>query len=183
MILVPDDIEVEFLQELEILLPKTYEELKEKLSKDMKSYLEKEISFTRFVCSNINSLVARPVDVQAVINLFIAQPCVDYKIDVLLLTKIAENLEDGELLSQINQMIELLEKHERFVELEYKIRSLKSELASGKIKYTDEFMQSSIKERESEMREIEEESNQLISEREKLLSRFSVLSNNSNRRL
>ncbi|WP_353277796.1 hypothetical protein [Wolbachia endosymbiont (group A) of Agelastica alni] len=177
MILVAGDIEIEFFKELEMLLSGAYEELKEQLSQDMKNYLEKNISLKRFVCSNVDILVAKPVNVRAMINLFIVQSGVNYKIDELLLIKIAEGLEEGELLSQINQMIETLKKHERFMELEYKVRRLKSELASGEEQ--TEAMKSSIEEREREMREIGDKSNQVIREREKLLSR---LSNNSNRR-
>ncbi|WP_250295812.1 hypothetical protein [Wolbachia endosymbiont of Oedothorax gibbosus] len=179
MILVAGDIEIEFFKELEILLSEAYEELKENLSQDMKNYLEKNISLKRFVCSNVNILVAEPTDVRAMINLFIVQSGANYKIDELLLIKIAEGLEEGELLSQINQMIETLKKHERFVELEYKVKRLKSELASGESKYSAEVINFSIKEREREMREIGDKSDQVIREREKLLSR---LSNNSNRR-
>lgn len=179
MILTSGDIELEFFKELEMLLSRTYEELKDNLSQDMKNYLEKNISLKRFVCSNVNILVAEPTDVRAMINLFIVQSGVNYKIDELLLVKIAEGLEEGELRLQINQMIETLKKHERFVELEYKVRRLKSELASGKSKYSDEVMKFIIEEREREMREIGDKSDQIISEREKLLSR---LSNNSNRR-
>ncbi len=131
------------------------------------------------MCNNVDVLIAKPVDIRAMINLFIVQSGVNYKIDELLLIKIAESLEEGELRSQINQMIETLKKHERFVELEYKVRRLKSELASGKSKYSAEAMKSSIEEREREMREIGDKSDQVIREREKLLSR---LSNNSNRR-
>ncbi|OAM02898.1 hypothetical protein [Wolbachia endosymbiont of Dactylopius coccus] len=80
--------------------------------------------------------------------------------------KIAEGLEEGELLSQINQMIELLMRQERFMELEYKVRRLKSELASGKSKYSDEVMKFIIEEREREMRGVEDKSDQIISERE-----------------
>ncbi|RDD34331.1 hypothetical protein Wcon_01602 [Wolbachia endosymbiont of Cylisticus convexus] len=94
-----------------------------------------------------------------------------------MLIKIAEGLEEGELRSQINQMIETLKKNERFVELEYKVRRLESELASGEEQA--EAMKSSIKEREREMREIGDKSNQVIREREKLLSK---LSKNANRR-
>ncbi|MDX5461987.1 MAG: hypothetical protein O7157_00150 [Wolbachia endosymbiont of Tetragnatha montana] len=179
MILTSGDIELEFFKELEVLLSEAYEELKENLSQDMKNYLEKNISLKRFVCSNVNILVAKPVNVRAMINLFIVQSGANYKIDELLLIKIAEGLEEGELLSQINQMIETLKKHERFVELEYKVKRLKSELASGESKYSAEVINFSIKEREREMREIGDKSNQVIREREKLLSR---LSNNSNRR-
>lgn len=176
MVLTSGEIEIEFFKELEKLLSRAYEELKEKLSQDMKNYLEKNISLKRFVCNNVDVLIAKPVDIRAMINLFIVQSGVNYKIDELLLIKIAEGLEEG---SQINQMIETLKKHERFVELEYKVRRLKSELASGKSKYSAEAMKSSIEEREREMREIGDKSNQIISEREELLSR---LSNNSNRR-
>ncbi|WP_265026407.1 hypothetical protein [Wolbachia endosymbiont (group A) of Bibio marci] len=168
MILVSGDIEIEFFKELEMLLSGTYEELKEKLSQDMKNYLEKNISLKRFVCSNVNILVAEPVDVRAMINLFIAQSEVNYKIDELLLIKIAGALEEGELRLQVNQMIELLMRQERFVELEYKVRRLKSELASGKSKYSDEVMKFIIEEREREMRGVEDKSDQIISEREKL---------------
>lgn len=168
MILVSGDIEIEFFKELEMLLSGAYEELKEKLSQDMKNYLEKNISLKRFVCSNVNILVAEPVDVRAMINLFIAQSEVNYKIDELLLIKIAGALEGGELRLQVNQMIELLMRQERFVELEYKVRRLKSELASGKSKYSDEVMKFIIEEREREMRGVEDKSDQIISEREKL---------------
>jgi len=179
MILTSGDIELEFFKELEMLLSRTYEELKENLSQDMKNYLEKNISLKRFVCNNVDVLIAKPTDVRAMINLFIVQSGVNYKIDELLLIKIAESLEEGELLSQINQMIETLKKHEGFMELEYKVKRLKSELASGKSKYSAEAMKSSIEEREREMREVGDKSDQVIREREKLLSR---LSNNSNRR-
>ncbi|WP_341816485.1 hypothetical protein [Wolbachia endosymbiont (group A) of Agelastica alni] len=168
MILVAGDIEIEFFKELEMLLSEAYEELKENLSQDMKNYLEKNISLKRFVCSNVNILVAEPVDVRAMINLFIAQSGVNYKIDELLLIKIAGALEEGELCLQINQMIELLMRQERFLELEYKVRRLKSELASGKSKYSDEVMKFIIEEREREMRGVEDKSDQIISEREKL---------------
>lgn len=177
MILTSGDIEIEFFKELETLLSEIYEELKEKLSQDMKNYLEKNISLKRFVCNNVDVLIAKPVDIRAMINLFIVQSGVNYKIDELLLIKIAEGLEEGELRSQINQMIETLKKHERFVELEYKVRRLKSELASGEEQA--EAMKSSIEEREREMKEIGNKSDQVIREREKLLSR---LSNNANRR-
>ncbi|WP_341819626.1 hypothetical protein [Wolbachia endosymbiont (group A) of Brachyopa scutellaris] len=168
MILVAGDIEIEFFKELEVLLSGAYEELKENLSQDMKNYLEKNISLKRFVCSNVKVLVAEPVDVRAMINLFIAQSEVNYKIDELLLIKIAGALEEGELRLQINQMIELLMRQERFLELEYKVRRLKSELASGKSKYSDEVMKFIIEEREREMRGVEDKSDQIISEREKL---------------
>lgn len=168
MILVAGDIEIEFFKELEVLLSGAYEELKENLSQGMKNYLEKNISLKRFVCSNVKVLVAEPVDVRAMINLFIAQSEVNYKIDELLLIKIAGALEEGELRLQINQMIELLMRQERFLELEYKVRRLKSELASGKSKYSDEVMKFIIEEREREMRGVEDKSDQIISEREKL---------------
>ena len=168
MILVAGDIEIEFFKELEVLLSGAYEELKENLSQDMKNYLEKNISLKRFVCSNVKVLVAEPVDVRAMINLFIAQSEVNYKIDELLLIKIAGALEEGELRLQINQMIELLMRQERFLELEYKVRRLKSELASGKSKYSDEVMKFIIEEREREMRGVEDKSDQIISEGEKL---------------
>ncbi|MBA8757887.1 hypothetical protein HCR18_02160 [Wolbachia pipientis] len=168
MILVAGDIEIEFFKELEVLLSGAYEELKEQLSQDMKNYLEKNISLKRFVCSNVKVLVAKPVDVRAMINLFIAQSGVNYKIDELLLIKIAGALEEGELRLQINQMIELLMRQERFMELEYKVRRLKSELASGKSKYSDEVMKFIIEEREREMRGVEDKSDQIISERKKL---------------
>lgn len=61
--------------------------------------------------------------------------------------------------------------------MEYKVRRLESELASGEEQA--EAMKSSIKEREREMREIGDKSNQVIREREKLLSK---LSKNANRR-
>ncbi|GFR24152.1 uncharacterized protein TNCT_412291 [Trichonephila clavata] len=166
--------ELEFFKELEVLLSEAYEELKENLSQDMKNYLEKNISLKRFVCNNVNILVAEPVDVQAMINLFIVQSGVNYKIDELLLIKIAEGLEEGELLSQVNQMIETLKKHERFMELKYKVRRLKSELASGKSKYSAEAMKSSIEEREREMREIGDKSDQVILQYEKGTRRISI---------
>ncbi|GFT91669.1 DNA mismatch repair protein MutL [Nephila pilipes] len=53
--------ELEFFKELEVLLSGAYEELKEKLSQDMKNYLEKNISLKRFVCNNVDVLIAKPV--------------------------------------------------------------------------------------------------------------------------
>ncbi|WP_353277909.1 hypothetical protein [Wolbachia endosymbiont (group A) of Agelastica alni] len=50
MILTSGNIKIEFFKELEMLLSGAYEELKEKLSQDMKNYLEKNISLKRFVC-------------------------------------------------------------------------------------------------------------------------------------
>ncbi|MBD0391658.1 hypothetical protein IC220_04240 [Wolbachia endosymbiont of Pentalonia nigronervosa] len=179
MVLVSGDIEIEFFKELETLLSGAYEKLKVNLSEDMKNYLEKNISLKRFIYGNVGVLTAKPVDVRAMINLFIVQSGENYKIDELLLSKIAESLEEGELRSQINQMIETLKKHERFVELAYKVRRLKSELARGESKYSAEVMKSSIEERERKMREIGDKSNQVVKEREELLSR---LSNSSNRR-
>ncbi|GFQ98249.1 uncharacterized protein TNCT_698051 [Trichonephila clavata] len=61
MILVAGDIEIELFKELEILLSEAYEELKEQLSQDMKNYLEKNISLKRFVCNNVDVLIAKPV--------------------------------------------------------------------------------------------------------------------------
>ncbi|WP_353272701.1 hypothetical protein [Wolbachia endosymbiont (group A) of Urophora cardui] len=58
MILTSGDIEIEFFKELETLLSEIYEELKEKLSQDMKNYLEKNISLKRFVCNNVDVLIA-----------------------------------------------------------------------------------------------------------------------------
>ncbi|GFT91671.1 uncharacterized protein NPIL_553271 [Nephila pilipes] len=71
-------------------------------------------------------------------------------------------------------MIETLKKHERFMELEYKVRRLKSELASGKSKYSDEVMKYSIEEREREMREIGDKSDQVILQYEKGTRRISI---------
>lgn len=179
MVLISGDIKIEFFKELEMLLSGAYEKLKVNLSQDMKNYLEKNISLKRFVYGNIDVLTAKPVDVLAMINLFIVQSGENYKIDELLLSKIAESLEEGELRSQINQMTETLKKHERFAELEYKVRRLKSELSIGESKYSAEVIKSSIEERERKMREIGDKSNQVIKEREELLSR---LSNSSNKR-
>ncbi|APR98609.1 hypothetical protein [Wolbachia endosymbiont of Folsomia candida] len=72
-------------------------------------------------------------------------------------------------------MIELLTKYERFEELEYKIRRLKSELESGKSKYSTEVIQASIKEREKEMFEIEEKYIKpvnLVDERQRLVKQL-----------
>ncbi|GFR05449.1 uncharacterized protein TNCT_404931 [Trichonephila clavata] len=174
MVLTSGDLKLEFFKELEVLLSRAYEELKENLSQDMKNYLEKNISLKRFVCNNVDVLIAKPVDIRAMINLFIVQSGVNYKIDELLLIKIAEGLEEGELRLQINQMIELLMRQERFMELEYKVRRFKSELASGKSKYSDEVMKSSIEEREREMREIGDKSDQVILQYEKGTRRISI---------
>lgn len=82
------------------------------------------------------------------------------------------------MLNEIKEMIELLKKHERFDELEYKVRRLKSELEGGKSKYPAEVIKTSIKEREREMREIEEKYvkvKDLSEERKKLLRQLKKL--------
>ncbi|MFP3031920.1 MAG: hypothetical protein ACEY3M_12615, partial [Wolbachia sp.] len=122
MILLPTevgDFDVEYLEELKILLSGIHKELQ--LSQDMKNYLEKTIKFYSFLCSNFNLLVANPTDVKAMIDLFAAQPNIDYQIDKLLLSFIVRDIEEKKLNSEISHMIELLEQHERFAELEYKV--------------------------------------------------------------
>lgn len=176
MILLPtevDDFDVEYLEELKILLSGIHKELQ--LSQDMKNYLEKTIKFYSFLCSNFNLLVANPTDIKAMIDLFAAQPNIDYQIDKLLLSFIVRDVEEKKLNSEISHMIELLEQHERFAELEYKVRRLRSEFASGKSRYSAEVIRNSIAEREKEMREIEKKyvrPNDLISERQKLLKQL-----------
>ncbi|WP_264730468.1 hypothetical protein [Wolbachia endosymbiont (group B) of Episyrphus balteatus] len=176
MILLPTevgDFDVEYLEELKILLSGIHKELQ--LSQDMKNYLEKTIKFYSFLCSNFNLLVANPTDVKAMIDLFAAQPNIDYQIDKLLLSFIVRDVEEKKLNSEISHMIELLEQHERFAELEYKVRRLRSEFASGKSRYSAEVIRNSIAEREKEMREIEKKyvrPNDLISERQKLLKQL-----------
>ncbi|KLT23294.1 hypothetical protein wVul_0497 [Wolbachia endosymbiont of Armadillidium vulgare str. wVulC] len=154
----------DYLKELETFLSKGYKELEKNLSKDMKNYLEKKIRFVSFLCDF--KYQENPIES------FASQADVDYQIDKFLLSLIAENTKEKELLSKINEMMELLEKHERFDELEYKVRRLKSELEGGKSKYLAEIMGASIKEREREMREIEEKyirPRNLINERNDLL--------------
>lgn len=176
MILLPTevgDFDVEYLEELKILLSGIHKELQ--LSQDMKNYLEKTIKFYSFLCSNFNLLVANPTDVKAMIDLFAAQPNIDYQIDKLLLSFIVRDIEEKKLNSEISPMIELLEQHERFAELEYKVRRLRSEFANGKSRYSAEVIRNSIAEREKEMREIEKKyirPNDLISERQKLLKQL-----------
>ncbi|WP_265037039.1 hypothetical protein [Wolbachia endosymbiont (group A) of Anomoia purmunda] len=176
MILLPTEVgnfDVEYLEELKILLSGIHKELQ--LSQDMKNYLVKTIKFYSFLCSNFSLLVANPTDVKAMINLFATQPNIDYQIDKLLLSFIVRDVEEKKLNSEIKHMIELLEQHERFAELEYKVRRLRSEFASGKSRYSPEVIRNSIAEREKEMREIEKKyvrPNDLISERQKLLKQL-----------
>ncbi|WP_264688239.1 hypothetical protein [Wolbachia endosymbiont (group A) of Sympetrum striolatum] len=176
MILLPTevgDFDVEYLEELKILLSGIHKELQ--LSQDMKNYLEKTMKFYSFLCSNFNLLVANPTDVKAMIDLFAAQPNIDYQIDKLLLSFIVRDIEKKKLNSEISHMIELLEQHERFAELEYKVRRLRSEFANGKSRYSAEVIRNNIAEREKEMREIEKKyirPNDLISERQKLLKQL-----------
>ncbi|WP_265036313.1 hypothetical protein [Wolbachia endosymbiont (group A) of Anomoia purmunda] len=176
MILLPTevgDFDLEYLEELKILLSGIHKELQ--LSQDMKNYLEKTIKFYSFLCSNFSLLVANPTDVKAMIDLFAAQPNIDYQIDKLLLSFIVRGVEEEKLSSKISHMIELLEQHERFAELEYKVRRLRSEFASGKSRYSAEVIRNNIAEREKEMREIEKKyirPNDLISERQKLLKQL-----------
>ncbi|MFP3015845.1 MAG: hypothetical protein ACEY3B_06180 [Wolbachia sp.] len=176
MILLPTEVgnfDTKYLEELKILLSGIHKELE--LSQDMKNYLEKTIKFYSFLCSNFNLLVTNPTDVKAMIDLFAAQPNIDYQIDKLLLSFIVRDVEEEKLSSEISHMIELLEQHERFSELEYKVRRLRSEFASGKSRYSAEVIRNSIAEREKEMREIEKRYitlHNLISERQKLLKQF-----------
>ncbi|AGJ98933.1 hypothetical protein wNo_05110 [Wolbachia endosymbiont of Drosophila simulans wNo] len=176
MILVPEKVsnfDTKYLEELKISLSGIHKELQ--LSQDMKNYLVKTIKFYSFLCSNFSLLVANPTDVKAIINLFATQPNIDYQIDKLLLSFIVKDVEEKKLNSEIKHMIELLEQHERFVELEYKVRRLRSEFACGKSRYSAEVIRNSIAEREKEMREIEKKyvrPNDLISERQKLLKQL-----------
>ncbi|APR97848.1 hypothetical protein [Wolbachia endosymbiont of Folsomia candida] len=147
------------------LLEKACEELN--LSKDMKNYLEKKIRFCSFLCNF--KFDKDPIE------LFANRSEVDYEIDKFLLSLITKKTKGEDLLSDINNMVELLKKHEKFEELEYKVRRLKSELESGKSKYPTEVIQSSIKEREKEMLEIEEKYIKpvnLVDERERLVKQL-----------
>ncbi|RDD34847.1 hypothetical protein Wcon_01045 [Wolbachia endosymbiont of Cylisticus convexus] len=176
MILLPKEIcnfDTKYLEELKILLSGIHKELQ--LSQDMKNYLVKTIKFYSFLCNNFSLLVASPTDVKAMIDLFAAQPNIDYQIDKLLLSFIVRDVEEKKLNSETSHMIELLEQHERFAELEYKVRRLRSEFASGKSRYSAEVIRNSIAEREKEMRGIEKKyirPSDLINERQKLLKQF-----------
>lgn len=176
MVLLPDThlkkLNFEYLKEVETLLSKS---LKPNLSKDMENYLEKKLKFCNFLCSNFSLLRTKPVAIEEVISLFAAQSNVDYQIDKFLLFLVAENLRGEELLSDVNNMVELLKKHEKFEELEYKVRRLKLELESGKSKRPIEVMQANIEKREKEMREIEEKyivPIDLVDERERLVKQL-----------
>ncbi|WP_265014710.1 hypothetical protein [Wolbachia endosymbiont (group B) of Camptogramma bilineatum] len=176
MILSPTEVsnfDTKYLEELKISLSGISKELP--LSQDMKNYLEKMIKFYSFLYSNFSLLVANPTDVKALINLFADQPNIDYQIDKLLLSFIVRDIEEKKLNSEISHMIELLEKHEKFAELEYKVRRLRSEFTGGKSRYSAEVIRNSIAEREKEMREIEKKHvrpSDLISERQKLLKQL-----------
>ncbi|BFD47617.1 MAG: hypothetical protein DMENIID0003_06910 [Wolbachia endosymbiont of Sergentomyia squamirostris] len=174
IILLPEDpkkIDQKHLTELEESLSKSYEALKLNLSRDMKNYLEKKIRFVSFLCDFKCQ--------ENLIESFTAQANVDYQIDKFLLSLIAKNIKEEKMLNEINGMIEFLEKHERFDELEYKIRRLKSELKNGKSKCQEEVIKVIIKEREREKKKIEEEYvkvKNLSEEREKLLRQLKRLS-------
>ncbi|MFP3033747.1 MAG: hypothetical protein ACEY3M_22500, partial [Wolbachia sp.] len=93
----------------------------------------------------------------------------------LLLSFIVRDIEEKKLNSEISHMIELLEQHERFAELEYKVRRLRSEFANGKSRYSAEVIRNSIAEREKEMREIEKRYTRpydLMTERKSLLKQL-----------
>ncbi|WP_410542331.1 hypothetical protein [Wolbachia endosymbiont of Tetranychus urticae] len=138
---------------------------KEKLSKDIQNYLEKKIRFYSFLCDfKVNE---NPVE------WFVNRSELDCEIDIFLLCLIRREIKEEVLLSEIDNMIELLKKHEEFYELEYKIRRLKSELESSKSKYTAAVIQASIEERKKEMYNIEEKyirSRDLINEKKRLIS-------------
>ncbi|WCR54442.1 MAG: hypothetical protein PG981_001464 [Wolbachia endosymbiont of Ctenocephalides orientis wCori] len=164
-ILLPEKISKMDLDYLHEKLSKAYEE--QNLSEDMKIYLENKIRLYGFLCGCKNNMRA--------IELFANRPEDDYEIDRLLLFVIMEGVEEEELLQKINVMIKLLTKYERFEELEYKVRRLKSELESGKSKYPIEIMQASIEEREKEMLEIEEKYIKpvdLVDERKRLVKQL-----------
>lgn len=98
MILSPTEVsnfDTKYLEELKILLSRIHKELQ--LSQDMKNYLEKTIKFYSFLCSNFNLLVTNPTDVKAIIDLFAAQPNIDYQIDKLLLSFIVRDVEEKKL--------------------------------------------------------------------------------------
>lgn len=85
IVLLPEEISKVDLKELEVLLSKVYEELKENISQDMKNYLEKKIKFYSFLCDFHSS--------EDPIELFANQPEVDYEIDKYLLSLIIEIIE------------------------------------------------------------------------------------------
>jgi hypothetical protein len=133
----------------------------------MNNYLEKKIGFYNFLYDFESS--------KDLIELFANRLEVNYEIDKFLLSIIVVRIKEGELFSEVNNMIELLKKHARFDELKYKIRRLKSEVASGKSKYITEIIQSSIEEREKEMCEIEEKYIKpidLVQERKRLVKQL-----------
>ncbi|WP_254229465.1 hypothetical protein [Wolbachia pipientis] len=160
----------EIIKEIELLLSNTYKTLKKTLAKDMKNYLERKMRFYRFLCDfNVN---------QNPVEWFVNRSEIDCEIDVFLLSLIRREIKEEDLLAKIDNMIELLKKHEEFYELEYKIRRLKSELESGKSKYPIEVIQVIIKEREEEMHNIEKKyirSRDLISEKKKLVEHLESL--------
>lgn len=167
MVLLPEEMGKADLKELEVLLSKSCEELKKSISKDMINYLEKKIKFYSFLRDFQSS--KDPVE------LFVSRSKADYEIDKFLLSLIVEEVEEEELIYKINGMIELLKKYEKFGELEYKIRRLKSELESDKSKYSTEVIHDSITEREKEILEIEEKyikPTDLVSERVKLVKQL-----------
>ncbi|EAL59527.1 hypothetical protein WwSim0747, partial [Wolbachia endosymbiont of Drosophila simulans] len=101
MILSPTEVsnlDTKYLEELKILLSGIHKELQ--LSKDMKNYLEKTIKFYSFLSSNFNLLVTNPTDVKAVIDLFAAQPNIEYQIHKLLLSFIVKDVEEKKLNSE-----------------------------------------------------------------------------------
>ncbi|WP_168464811.1 hypothetical protein [Wolbachia endosymbiont of Ctenocephalides felis wCfeT] len=164
-ILLPEEISKMDLNYLNEALSKAYEE--PNLSEDMKNYLENKIRLYGFLCGCKHNMDP--------IELFANRPEANYEIDKFLLSMIMEKIEEEELLSKINGMIELLKKYEKFNELEYKVRRLKLELESGKSKYSTEVIQDSIKEREKEMEEIEAKYIQpidLVDERSRLVKQL-----------
>lgn len=162
-------IDLKYLKELETLLQKFYEELKPDLTKDMENYLQKKLIFYHFL---YEARVSEKTTID-LIKLFTAQSEINYQIDLLLLSLI-EDIEEEELREKINNMIDLLGKYRKFEELEYKVRRLKLELASGKAD------KESLERREDEMREIEEKYikvTDLAGEREKLVKQLQQILN------
>ena len=158
-------IDLKYLKELEILLQQFYEKLKPSIAKDMGSYLKKKLRFYHFLC---DARVSEKTTFD-LIELFKAQGEIDYQIDLLLLSLIAESIEKEELREKINTMIDLLGKYRKFEELEYKVRRLKLELANGKAD------KESLERRKNEMREIEAKyikGTDLAGERDKLVKQL-----------
>ena len=170
------DKDLRQLEELDKLLPDMYEKLKLRLTNHMKSYVEKELKSNNFLRENISTFVLlkraeigseeeRKRAMNKLVDVFMFQPVLNYKVDVFILFIILKNIKgfwgEMEIEPELSSLVILLSEDANKLEcLEDKIEMIEEE---GKV---------SAAECRKEMEEVEEK---LKDTREKIKEKLSWL--------